>query len=75
MLLAPAGVIAAVAGLALIGTLAASLKAAVADIGELVPAVVTFATAASGIAIGGVSAAFWALVAGLIVRFVVRPRR
>ncbi|PPG03330.1 benzoate transporter [Pseudoclavibacter sp. RFBI5] len=75
VLLAPAGVIAAVAGLALIGTLAGSLKAALAETGELVPAVVTFATAASGIAIGGVSAAFWALLAGLVVRFVVRPRR
>lgn len=75
VLLAPAGVIAAVAGLALIGTLAGSLKAALAEPDELVPAVVAFATAASGIAIGGVSAAFWALVAGLLVRLVVRPRR
>lgn len=70
--LAPAGVIPAVAGLALLGTLASSLNAALADPDERIPAGVAFATAASGTAIAGVSAAFWALVAGLIVRFVIR---
>lgn len=72
--LAPVGVIAAVAGLALMGTLAASLKAALADLHEQVPAVVTFAVAASGITVAGVSAAFWALVAGLVIRVCLRPR-
>lgn len=72
VLLAPAGVIAAVAGLALLGTLAASLQSALAESDERIPAVIAFATAASGIAIAGVSAAFWALVAGLVVRFVLR---
>ena len=68
--LAPAGVIAAVAGLALLGTFAASMKAAIDVPGDQIPAAVTFVTAASGIAILGVSAAFWALVAGLVVRAV-----
>ncbi|WP_110180973.1 benzoate/H(+) symporter BenE family transporter [Nocardioides solisilvae] len=68
--LAPVGVLAAVAGLALLGTLASSLQAALADPRQHVPAVATFATAASGVAIVGVSAAFWALVAGLVVRLV-----
>ncbi|HXV93158.1 MAG TPA: benzoate/H(+) symporter BenE family transporter, partial [Pseudonocardia sp.] len=72
VLLAPAGVIAAVAGLALLGTLAASMQAALAEPDERMPAVITFATAASGIAIAGVSAAFWALVAGLVARVVLR---
>jgi benzoate membrane transport protein len=72
VLLAPAGVIAAVAGLALLGTLAASLQSALAGSEERIPAVVAFATAASGIALAGVSAAFWALVAGLAVRSVLR---
>ncbi|TFV65016.1 UNVERIFIED_ORG: benzoate/H(+) symporter BenE family transporter [Bacillus sp. AZ43] len=75
VLLAPEGVIPAVAGLALLGTLAASLQAALADPGERIPAVVTFATAASGIAVAGVSAAFWALVAGLVARLVLGPAR
>ncbi len=69
VLLAPAGVIAAVAGLALLTTLASSLRSALSESEQLLPAVITFATAASGIAIAGVSAAFWALVAGLVVRF------
>jgi len=69
VLLAPAGVIAAVAGLALLGTLASALQAALADPEERLPAVVVFATAASGIAVAGVGAAFWALMAGLVVRF------
>jgi benzoate membrane transport protein len=75
VLVAPAGVVPAVAGLALLGVLAASLQAALAEPDERVPAVVVFATAASGIAVAGVSAAFWALVAGLVVRAVLRPGR
>lgn len=74
VLLAPAGVLPAVAGLALLTTLGAALQAALADPGERMPAVVTFATAASGIAIAGISSAFWALVVGLVVRSVLRPR-
>ncbi|WP_350346927.1 benzoate/H(+) symporter BenE family transporter [Agromyces sp. G08B096] len=73
--LAPAGVLAAVAGLALLTTFAASLRAAFVDGTEQIPAVVTFATAASGIAIAGVNAAFWALIAGLVVRSVLHLGR
>ncbi|SEO60102.1 benzoate/H(+) symporter BenE family transporter [Trujillonella endophytica] len=72
VLLAPAGVLPAVAGLALLGTFATSLRASLAEPDEQLPAVVAFATAASGIAIAGVSAAFWALVAGLVARTVLR---
>lgn len=73
--LAPVGVIAAVAGLALIGTLITSLQATLAEPADLVPAAVCFITAASGIAIGGISAAFWALIFGLAVRWVLRIGR
>lgn len=72
VVLAPEGVIAAVAGLALLGTLASALQASLADPDERLSAVVVFATAASGIAVAGVGAAFWALMAGLVVRFVLR---
>lgn len=75
VLLAPTGVIAAVAGLALLGTFAASLKAALDEPAGQIPAVVTFLTAASGIAIAGVGAAFWAIVAGLVVHGLLTPRR
>ena len=73
--LAPEGVVPAVAGLALVGTLAVSLRAALAEPADHVPAVTTFVMAASGIAIAGISAAFWAIVAGLVVRGVLRSHR
>jgi benzoate membrane transport protein len=69
---APGGVIQAAAGLALLGTLASSLSEALEDPSERESAVVTFVVAASGISVLGVGAAFWALVAGLVVRAVIR---
>lgn len=71
---APPGVIESVAGLALIGTLAASLAAATADPAERLPAVAAFLVAAGGVSMLGIGAAFWALVAGLVVRMALRPR-
>ncbi|WP_017934349.1 benzoate/H(+) symporter BenE family transporter [Nocardioides sp. Iso805N] len=71
---APAGVATGVAGLALVGTLAASLNAAIAEERDRLAAVVTFVVAASGITALGIGAAFWALLAGLVLRVVtVRP--
>lgn len=75
VLLAPAGVIPAVAGVALFGAFGSAVQQAIDDPGERVPAVVTFLVAASGIAVFGVSAAFWALVAGLLVRTVLHVGR
>ncbi|MBB3156579.1 benzoate membrane transport protein [Microbacterium proteolyticum] len=75
VLLAPAGVIPAVAGVALFGAFGSAVQQAIDDPGERVPAVVTFLVAASGIAVFGVSAAFWALVAGLVVRAVLHVGR
>lgn len=70
--LAPEGVIAAVAGLALMGTFVASLRSALAEPAEQLPAGVTVLIAASGIAVAGISAAFWALLAGLALRALLR---
>lgn len=75
VVLAPAGLIAAVAGLALFGAFGSAVQQAVADPHDRVPAIVTFLTAASGIAFFGISAAFWALVAGLVVRAALRLGR
>lgn len=75
VVLAPAGVVAAVAGLALFAAFGSAVQQAIDDPGERLPAVVTFLVAASGIAIAGVSAAFWALVAGLVVRTVLHLGR
>lgn len=71
---APTGVIETVAGLALLGTLAAALKGAVDRADTREAAVVTFLVAASGITISGVGAAFWAILAGLIVHLVLSRR-
>ena len=68
VLLAPVAVIPAVAGLALFAAFGSAVQQAIDDPGERMPAVITFLVAASGIALLGISAAFWALVAGLIAR-------
>lgn len=74
---APAGVIATVAGLALLGTLADSLEGSVKERRGREAAVVTFLVAASGISVHGIGSAFWAVVAGLVVHAVLdwQPRR
>ncbi|MEV7635955.1 benzoate/H(+) symporter BenE family transporter [Pseudarthrobacter enclensis] len=72
---APAGMLEAVAGLALLGTLAASVSAALADAEDRIAPAVTFLTAASGLAFAGIGSAFWALLAGLAVRTLLVPRR
>jgi benzoate membrane transport protein len=75
VLLAPAGVIPAVAGVALFSAFGSAIQQAIDDPGERMPAVVTFLVAASGVAVAGVSAAFWALLAGLLVRTVLHVAR
>lgn len=72
--LAPVGVIPAVAGLALIATFVVSLRAALEERSEQLPAGVTMLIAASGISVAGISAAFWALLVGLALRALLRPR-
>ncbi|WP_174556839.1 benzoate/H(+) symporter BenE family transporter [Nocardia mexicana] len=73
---APPGVLETVAALALIATLAAALTAALGSAEHRLAAAVTFGVSASGIALLGIGAAFWALVAGLLVRWVLhRPQR
>jgi benzoate membrane transport protein len=57
----------AVAGLALTGALGGALAAAVADERLRDASIVTLLTCASGITALGVSAAFWGLLAGLLV--------
>lgn len=69
---APHGLVEVVAGLALIGTLGGALKGATSAETGREAAVVTFVVAASGVSFGGIGAAFWALVAGLVVYFALR---
>lgn len=65
--------LAAVAGLALVTTLGSAMTAATARVSDRVPAVGTFLCAASGLSAFGVGAAFWGLVVGLLLSFVM-PR-
>jgi benzoate membrane transport protein len=67
-------VIGAVAGLALLGTLASSLAGALSAAGNREAAAITFVVAASGLSFAGIGAAFWALIAGLLVRAVLTAR-
>lgn len=72
---APAGIIASVAGVALIGTFAASASAALSDERHREAGAVTFLVAASGLSFAGISPAFWALVAGGVVLLALRLHR
>jgi benzoate membrane transport protein len=65
---APADVVGAVAGLALLGTLSSSLAGALSATEGREAAAITFVIAASGLTFAGIGAAFWALAAGLLVR-------
>jgi benzoate membrane transport protein len=64
---APPDVVGAVAGLALLGTLASSLAGALSATEGREAAAITFVVAASGLTFFGIGAAFWALTAGLLV--------
>jgi benzoate membrane transport protein len=72
---APPGLLEAVAGLALLGTLATAIASALEESGERVGACVTFLVAASGLSFAGIGAPFWALVAGLLTRAALQKRR
>ncbi|BBE21756.1 benzoate transporter [Arthrobacter sp. MN05-02] len=65
---APAGLVEAVAGLALISTMATAVTAAFSDATGRMSGAVTFLLAASGLSVLGIGGAFWALVGGLVVR-------
>ncbi len=70
----PGAVVATVAGVGLLGTLGASLQSAFGDPDERVGAAITFVVAASALTIAGVPGPAWALLAGLVVRAVLRAR-
>ncbi|MDO5663123.1 MAG: benzoate/H(+) symporter BenE family transporter [Brachybacterium sp.] len=72
---APDGLTASVAGLALLGTLGASLSSALAIPERRLPAVAAFLVAASGVVLGGVGATFWALVTGMLLWWLLAPSR
>ncbi|GAA4406123.1 benzoate/H(+) symporter BenE family transporter [Tsukamurella soli] len=72
---APAGVVQAVAGVALLGAFSSSAAGAMAEESARIPAAVAFVIAASGTAIAGIGSAFWALLVGIVVYLVFRWQR
>jgi benzoate membrane transport protein len=61
----PPILIQAVAGLALLPSLASAMTGALADEEQRLPAILTFVTTASGITLLGIGGAFWGLIAGI----------
>jgi benzoate membrane transport protein len=68
----PRELVMVVAGLALVGTIASGLTAALRDEAQREPALITFLVTASGVTLLGVGSAFWGLVAGLATLLVLR---
>ena len=71
----PAALIAALAGLALLGAMSGGLAGAMAEPSEREAALLTLLATASGMQLGGLSAAFWGLVLGLSAHAMLRVRR
>ena len=68
----PRELVAAIAGLALIGTIGNGMAAALGNERGREPALITFLVAASGVTLFGIGSAFWGLIAGGITLAVLR---
>ncbi|KTD23069.1 benzoate/H(+) symporter BenE family transporter [Legionella londiniensis] len=62
----PKELVTAIAGLALLSTIANNLKSALDDESQREPALITILVCASGISLWGIGAAFWGLIAGIL---------
>jgi benzoate membrane transport protein len=71
----PHELVAAIAGLALIGTIGNGLSVAMAAEREREAALLTFLVTASGVTLLGIGSAFWGLLAGAMTLGVLRTRR
>ncbi len=71
----PKELIAAIAGLALLGTISAGLASALGDEKHREAAIITFLVTLSGVVIAGIGSAFWGVVAGTLALFVQNLRR
>lgn len=70
----PPAFIAVLAGLALLGAIAANVSAAVQDLAHREAAVLTFLVTSSGMAFMGLGSAFWGVVIGCIAHAIWQPR-
>lgn len=71
----PKELVAAIAGLALLGTIGNGLAAALRDEPHREAALITFLVTLSGVVVAGVGSAFWGVVAGSLALFVQQYRR
>ena len=71
----PRELVAAIAGLALLGTIAGGLSAALKDEQHRDAAILTFLVTLSGLKLAGIGSAFWGVVAGSLALLVQRLRR
>jgi len=71
----PLALVMAIAGLALLPTIANSLHQALQEPTQRDAAMVTFLVTASGVTLAGVASAFWGLVLGLITLHVWKPKK
>ncbi|MBB2487140.1 benzoate/H(+) symporter BenE family transporter [Mitsuaria sp. WAJ17] len=71
----PRELVAAIAGLALLGTIAGGLSAALKDEAHRDAAILTFLVTLSGLKLAGIGSAFWGVVAGALALLVQRLRR
>ncbi|WP_424812358.1 benzoate/H(+) symporter BenE family transporter [Roseococcus sp. YIM B11640] len=71
---APPLLIQAVAGLALLASLAGALSIALGPEEMRIPAIVTFVVTGSGLSVGGIGPAFWGLIAGGALMILLKPR-
>ncbi len=70
----PKELVAAIAGLALLGAIGSGLASAVKDEEHREAAVITFLVTLSGVVIAGIGSAFWGVVAGAVALFVQQYR-
>ena len=66
----PKELVAAIAGLALLGTISGALTAALKDDDHREAALITFLVTLSGVVLAGVASAFWGVVAGALALLV-----
>jgi benzoate membrane transport protein len=71
----PRELVAAIAGIALLGTIASGLQTAMQDAAHREPALITFLVTLSGLSLFGIGAAFWGVVAGALALAVQQSRR
>ena len=71
----PKELVAAIAGLALLGTIGGGLAAALRDESHREAALITFLVTLSGVTLAGIGSAFWGVVAGAVALAIQRVGR